>query len=89
MALVKAVGILLPGRPGFGGEGKRCFDTSPCHVLTEPGSPVKLQTEVPWAPYGAFDISGSSPCLDCLSQFLCASCGKAEIINLCCAVRAT
>lgn len=86
MAACHAVGILLTRWHGVSRGGKCCFDTFLYHVLTKIMSSVKLESEILWSPYGAFDISSSSPCLDCLSQFLCASCGKAEIINLCCAV---
>ena len=86
MAACRVVGILLTRWHGVSRGGKCCFDTFLYHVLTKIMSSVKLESEILWSPYGAFDISSSSPCLDCLSQFLCASCGKAEIINLCCVV---
>lgn len=86
MAACHTVEILLPRRRGVGRGGKRRFDTILYRALAEITGSVKLESEILRSPYGAFDISSSSPCLDCLSQFLCASCGKAEIINLCCAV---
>lgn len=74
-----------PTKTTRGRQGKRRFDTILYRALTEITGSVKLESEILRSPYAAFDISSSSPCLDCLSQFLCASCGKAEIITLCCA----
>lgn len=82
---VKQLEFSCQDDPGSAGEGSSAL--IPPHAMCSQGlEALGSCSEIPWAPYGAFDISSSSPCLDCLSQFLCASCGEAEIINLCCAL---